>query len=116
MAVDQEQGAGYKPGSHAGGLFRVELRVKPGVELDEHETLPGGAVALGFGLQFAQEGLFELEDIFYVHAGDEGLGSGNGGIGEDDVLEFVAAGGENGGTFVDFGRIEQIEHGKMLPG
>ena len=52
MAVDQEEGARNEPGNHAGGLF--------GVEFDEHEALPGRAVALGFGPQLAQEGLFEL--------------------------------------------------------
>ncbi len=39
-----------------------------------------------------------------------------GGIGEHDVFEFVVAGGQDGGTLVDFGRIEQVEDGKMLYG
>jgi len=132
MAVDKEQGAGQEPGNHAGGLFWVELRVvlrarlgiglrvgfgvEFGAKFDEHEALPGGAVARGFGSQFAQKGLFELEDIFYVHAGNQGLGGGNGGVGEDYIFEFIAARGQDGGSFIDLGGIEQIEHGKVLHG
>jgi hypothetical protein len=59
MAVKQEQGAGPEPGSHAGGLFPlelplelpIELGVEPGTEIDDQPALPGGAVTFGFGLQ-----------------------------------------------------------------
>ena len=73
-----------------------------------------GAIAFGFGFQLAQEGLLELEDLFDVHAGDEGLGGSGGGIGEQDIFKFVAAGRQDRGALVDFGGIEQVEHGKML--
>jgi len=78
--------------------------------------LPCGAVAYGIGLQFAQESFFELEDFFYVHAGDEGLSCGSRGVSQDDVLEFVGAGGQDGGALADFGGIEQVEDGKALYG
>src|ERR1017187_4482820 len=42
-------------------------------------------------------------------------GSG-GGVGEEDIFKFVAAGRQNGGSLVYLGGIEQVEHGKMLHG
>ena len=63
-----------------------------------------------------QEGFLELEDFFDVHAGDERLGGGGGGVGEQDIFKFVGAGGQDGGALADFGGIEQVEHGKMLDG
>ena len=108
MSVEQERGSGHEAGIHACSVF--------GIHLDEDEALPGGAVAFHFGLQLAQEGFFEFQDFFNVHAGDEGLGGGGRGGGEDDVFEFVAAGGQDGGAFADFGGVEQVEHGKALNG
>ena len=106
MAVDQERGSGHESGIHAHGFF--------GVQLDEHKALPVRAVAFGFGFEFPQEGFLELVDIFHVHAGDEGLSGSVGGVGEQDILEFVAAGRQDGGTFIDFGGVEQIENGEVL--
>jgi len=108
MAVEEERGSGHEAGIHAGGIF--------GVGLDQDEALPSGAVAFGFGLQFAQESFFEFQDFFYVHAGDERLGGGRGGVSQDDVFEFVAAGGQDGGALADFGGIEQVENREMLHG
>ncbi len=108
MAVEEQGGSGNEAGIHGEGL--------PGIELDEDEAEPGGAIAFGFGLELAQEGLFEFEDLGDLHGGDEGVGSGDGGIGEQDVFKGVGAGGKDGGTLVDFGRIEQVEDGKMLDG
>ncbi len=108
MTIEQQRGSGHKARIHAQGLF--------GIGLDEHEALPCGAVAYGIGLQFAQESFFELEDFFYVHAGDEGLSCGSRGVSQDDVLEFVGAGGQDGGALADFGGIEQVEDGKALHG
>ena len=84
------------------------------IELDEDEALPAGPVAFGFGFELAQEGLFELEDFLDVHAGDERLGGCGGGVGEQNILEFVAAGGKNGGALADLGRVEQVEDGEVL--
>ena len=100
MAVDQESGSGYEAGRHEGSF--------PGIELDQDEALPGRAIALGMGFELVQERLLELEDLLHVHADDEGLGSGGGGIGEDDVFEFVAGRRKDGGALVDFGGIEQV--------
>ena len=108
MAVDQERCPGHEPWIHTHGFL--------GIELDEHEALPAGTVAFGFRPQLAQEGFLELEDFFDVHAGDERLGGGDGGVGEQNVFEFVVAGGQDGGALADFGGIEQVEHGKMLHG
>src|SRR6266496_5702420 len=105
MAVNEQRGSGREAGMHGEGLA--------GVELDEDETLPGGAIAQGVGPELVQEGLFELVDFLHMHAGDEGL-SGSGGIGEDDVFEFIGAGRKYGGAFVDFGGIEEVEDGKAL--
>lgn len=41
---------------------------------------------------------------------------GDGGIGEEDVLELIVAGRKNGSTLVDLRGIEEIEHGEMLNG
>jgi len=108
MAVKQERGSGREAGVHAGGVL--------GVGFDEDEALPGRTGAFHFRLQFAEEGLLEFQDFFYMHAGDERLGRGAGGIGEDDVLELVTAGGQDGGAFADFCGIEQVEDGKTLNG
>ena len=91
---------------HGGGIM--------GVGLDEDEAVPGGPVADDVGFELAEKGLLELEDVFDVHAGDEGQGGGGGGVGEEDVVELVAAGGKDGGALVDFGGIEQVEDGEVL--
>ena len=106
MTVDQERGSGKQAGRHSLGVA--------GIELDQDEALPVGTGAFGFRLQFVQEGFLEFEDVLHVHAGDEGLGGGGGGIGEDDVFEIVGAGGNHGGALVDLGGIEQVEDGEML--
>src|SRR4029077_10788055 len=106
MAVDQERGSGEQAGRHSLGVA--------GIELDEDEALPVGTVAFGFRLQSVQEGFLELEDVLHMHAGDEGLGGGGGGICEDDVFEIVSAGGNHGGALVDFSGIEQVEDGEVL--
>src|ERR1700730_8127804 len=106
MAVDQERCPGHETWIHTHGF--------PGIDLDEDEALPSGAIALGSGFQLAQEGFFELENFFDMHARDEGLGGSGGGVSEKNVFEFVAAGWENGCALVHFGRVEQVEHGKML--
>ena len=106
MAVNQERCSGGQAGRHSLGVT--------GIELDEDEALPVGTRAFGFRLQLVQEGFLEFEDVFHLHAGDEGLGGGGGGIGEDDVFEIVGTGGNDGGALVDFGGIEQVEDGKVL--
>src|SRR5579864_8833045 len=106
MAVEQKHGAGGEAGGHGEGVL--------GIELDEDEALPGRAGEIGFSLQLAQEAFLELADLLDVHGGDEGLGGGGWGIGEDDIFEIVVAGGKDGGTLVDFGGIEEVEDGKVL--
>jgi len=106
MAVDEERGSGREAGGHESGLV--------GVEPDQDEALPGSPVALGVGTKLVKEGLLELQDFLHVHADDEGLGSGGGEIGEDDVFEFVVAGGNDGCALVNLSRIEQVENGKVL--
>ncbi len=108
MAVEKKRGAGHDAGIHAGGVF--------GVGLDEDEALPGGAAAIGIGLELAQERFLEFQDFFYVHARDERLSRSGGGVGEGDVFKFVPTGGQDGGTFADFGGIEQVKDGKALNG
>src|SRR5277367_5652483 len=101
MTVDQERCPWYEPWIHTHGF--------PGIELDEHEALPAGTVAFGFRSQLAQEGFLEFQDLLDLHAGDERLGGSGGGVGEQNVFKFVAAGGQDGGALADFGGIEQVE-------
>ena len=108
MSVEQQGGPGDEAGRHEGRIL--------GVELNKDEAVPGGTVALGFGLELAEEGLFELEHAEDVVGGDQRSGGGGGGIGDKDVFEFVGAGGQDGGTPVDLGGIEQVKDGKMLNG
>src|SRR5579871_858183 len=108
MAVEKQGGSGHEAGNHRKGL--------PGIELDKDETEPGGAIALGFGPELAEEGLLELEDLGDLHGGDEGLGGSDGGLGQQDVLKGVGAGGKDGGALVYFCRIEEVEDGKVLDG
>ena len=103
MAVDQEGGSGAEAGRHERGL--------PGIELDEDEALPGGTVAFGFSRKLVKESFPELQDFFHMHADDEGPGGSGGRVGEDDVLEFVLAGRQDGGPLVDFGGIDEVEDG-----
>ncbi len=108
MAVNQERCPGHESWIHTHGF--------PGIDLDEDKALPSGAIALGFGLQLAEKTFLEFEDFFDVHAGDERLSGSGGGVGEEDIFKFVAAGRQNGGSLVYLGGIEQVEHGKMLHG
>jgi len=108
MAVYQERCPWHEARMHAGGFA--------GIELDEDEAVPAGAVAVGFGFQLMQEGFLELENVFDVHGGDERPGGGGGSIGEENVFKFVVAGRQDGSALVDLGGIEQIEHGEMLDG
>jgi len=106
MSVEQQGGAGGEAGRHGGGV--------PGIELDQDEAVPGGTVALGIGLELVEKGLLELEGPQNAVGGDQGTGGGSGGVGDEDVLELVGAGRQDGGTLVDGSGIEQIEDGKML--
>lgn len=106
MTINQERGSGGQAGRHSLGVA--------GIELDQDKALPAGTVAFDFRLQFVEEGFLELEDVLHVHAGDERLGGSDGGIGEDDIFEIVGAGGNDGGTLVDLGGIEQVEDGEVL--
>ena len=106
MAVDQEQGAGGQTRIHREGFARIEL--------DQNETLPAGAVPVGFWLDVVEKGLLELEDLFYVHADDERLGRGTRGISEDDIFELIGTGRKDRSTFVDLGGIEEIEDREVL--
>ena len=49
-----------------------------------------------------------------MHVHDEGLRSGNLGIGNNDAFEFIVAWREDGSAFVDFGWVQQGEHGQVL--
>ena len=86
------------------------------VQLDEHEALPRRAPALGLRAEAAQKAFPELEDFLRMLGEDERLRGGSGGVGQDDMLEFVAAGRNDGGAFVYLGWIEQIENREMLNG
>src|SRR5580693_6017115 len=108
MAVDEECGSGHEAGIHAHAFVAVYL--------DEDEALPLAAIAFGFRLQLLKKVFLEFQDFFDVHAGDEGMSGGCRGIGEQDVLEFVIAGRQDGGALVDLGRLKKVEHGKMLDG
>ena len=105
MAVEEQGGSGQEAGKHAGGVS--------GIELDEDKASPVGTIAFGFGLELAEEGFLELEEFEDAIGGDE-RASGRGRFGQQDVLEVVRAGRDDGGTFVDLGGIEQVEDGKML--
>ena len=106
MAVDQERGSGQQAGVHA-HTFAV-------VHLDEHEAFPLLAVAFGLWFQLLKKSFFKFQDFFDVHAGDEGLSGGDGSVDEEDVLEFIIAGRQDGSALVDLGGVEQVEDGKML--
>lgn len=101
MAVDEERSPGREAWGHEGRL--------PGIEPDQDEALPGRPAAFRIGMELVKEGPLELEDFLHVHAGDEGLGGGGGRIAEDDVLELVGTGGNNGGTLVNLGGVEKVE-------
>src|SRR5579863_3724996 len=107
MAIEEQ--------SCTGGEARVHAGCVPRIELDEDEALPGRAVTFGFGPELAEERFLEFEDFDDLVGGDQGT-SGDRGIGEQDVFKFVGARRKDGGAFVDFSGIEQVEDGKVLDG
>ena len=107
MTVEEQRGSGREPWGHAGSVA--------GIELDENKASPVGTIAFGFGLQLAEEGLFEFQKLENEVGSDEGA-NGGGRFGKQDVFELVGAGGDDGGALVDFRRIEQVEDGQMLNG
>ena len=107
MAVEQQGGSGRETGRHAGSV--------PGIELDENKASPVGAITFGFGLELAKEGFLEFEKFEHAIGGDEGM-DGGGRFGKQNILEVVGAGGDDGGTLVDFRGIEQVKDGEMLNG
>jgi len=108
MAVDQERGPGQQAGIHAHTFAAIYF--------DEDEAFPPLAVAFGLWFQLFEKAFLEFKDFLDVHAGDEGMGGGDGSVGEEDVLKFVVAGRQDRGAFIDFGWFQQIEDGKMLDG
>jgi|SRR5579862_6157 len=105
MAIEKQGGPGQETGKHAGGVT--------GIKLDEDEASPVGTITFGFGLELAEEGFLEFEDLEDAIGSDERV-DGGGRFGQQYVFELVRAGGDDGGAFIDFGGIEQVEHGKML--
>jgi len=106
MTIDEQCGAWKKAGVHAHAFAAVYF--------DEHKTLPLLAIAFGFGFQSFEKTLLEFKDLFHVHAGNEGMSSSDGAIGEEDILELVVAGRQDRSALVDFGGVEKIEHREML--
>ena len=108
MSVNQERCPGDKARGHTPGVA--------GIDLDEHESLPVGTICSEIGFELLKEGFLELQNLFHVHTGDKRLVGGGRGVGENDIFEFVGAGGKDGGALVDLGGIEQIEDREMLDG
>ena len=108
MAVDQQGSSWQEAGRHGGDIALL----RP----DQHETMPGGAVAFGFGLEPSQESFFEFEHGEDLVGRDQGASGGSRGRREQHVFELVATGRQDGGAFVDFGWIEKIEDGEVLDG
>ena len=107
MAVEEQGGAGRETGKHGSGV--------PGIEFDKDESSPVGTIAFRFGLELAEERFLEFQELEYAIGGDEGA-DGSGRFGKEDIFELVGAGGNDGGAFVDFGGIEQVEDREMLNG
>ena len=58
--------------------------------------------------------MLKLLDFPHLHADNDGLICSHRTVNHKNVLEFVVTGRRNGGTLVDFGRIEEIEDRKAL--
>jgi hypothetical protein len=108
VAIEEEGSSGEHTGVHAHAFSRVYL--------DDNKALPGIVVPLNVFAEATEEGSFELQDLFDVHVHDKRFVSGNLRGGDDDAFEFVGAGGDDGGAFVYFGRVKQVEHGNVLDG
>ncbi len=108
VAVEEKGCAGEHAGKHAHAFA--------GVNFDNDKTLPCIAVAFDVFAEATEESFFEFQDFFHVHVHDERFLSGHLGVGDDDALEFVGAGGEDRRALVDFGGVEQVEHGDVLHG
>ncbi len=108
VAIEEEGGAGGGARGHGGGVVCVHL--------DEHEAAPFGAGGVAIGAEAFEEGFFEFEEVANVVLGDAGAGGGDGGVDEEDVVELAVGGGEDGGAFVDFGGVEEVEDGEFEDG
>src|ERR1700722_9208580 len=106
MAIDEKGSAGQKARVHAHAFAAVDS--------DEHEALPLFAFALDFRFKFLEKAFFEFQDFSYIHARNEGMSGCDGSVGEENVLEIVVAGRNDGGALVDLSGIEQIQNGEML--
>ena len=68
------------------------------------------AITLKFRTEAAKEAFLEFQDLPDVHAPNERLGSGHVAFHQEHVIELVFTRRNDAGTFVDFARIEQVEH------
>ena len=106
MAVDQQGGPWQEAGRHGGDIALLGP--------DQHETMPGGAVAFGFGLEASQESFLEFQHGEDLVGRDQRASGSSHRRREQDVFELVGAGRQDGGAFIDFGGIEEIEDGEVL--
>ena len=106
VAIDENGGAGQKPRIHAHALTAINL--------DGDKAFPALAGDPAFRAEAAQENLFELQHVLYVHAHDEGFSGGDSTLDQEDILKFVFGRRQDAGAFVDFGRIDKIEDREML--
>lgn len=103
MAVDEKRGAGQQTGVHAHAFA--------GISFNYHKAFPLVPIAFNFRFQLLEKCFLKFEDFPDVHTGDQGLSGGDGSVGDQNILEFVIAGWEDGGALVDFGGVEEIENG-----
>ena len=108
MAVDQERGSDVEAGRHGQSIV--------GIEPNQDEAVPTGTVALGLGLECAEESLLELQDGQDLVGSNQGASRGNRRRGKQDILVLVGAGRNDGGSTVDLGGIEQVEDREVLDG
>jgi hypothetical protein len=106
VPVEQQRGAWHSAGIHAHSFLRIRL--------DDYKAFPTAAVPFHFPFQALQEALLELQHLPDVHTHDPRFGGSDVQVSDGNIVKLVFAGRKNRGALVDFHRIDEIEHRKML--
>jgi len=106
VTIDEYGGARQEAGVHA--------HTFAGVDLQKDKAFPALAGSVDFRAETTQESCLELQYILHVHAHNEGLGSGDVTVDQENILKLIPRGRHNAGAHVDVGRIKEVEDGEML--
>lgn len=106
MTIEENGSAGQEAGEHTHSFTSVYG--------DCQEPLPSLAITFESRAEAAKKCCSELNYLLDHHAHDEGLGSSDTAIHDENIPKAVVARGQDGGAFIDFRGIEKIENRQAL--